>query len=137
MERLEADRRALRIRAVIDTAIYVSDGVQADLDRVLDGECYVSDGEPVLAVRATESVHTTANPLQPQEGSARRIQGQLPAPDDNTLVSQAAPKENLPLTPGSPVEAEVVLLTLPEQEPADRGLLFGDGDTNRLGRKIP
>jgi hypothetical protein len=67
LERLEADRRSVGIRAAVDGAIYVADGVQADLNRVLDRELDVPDGEPILAVRAAEGVHPLTDPLQAQE----------------------------------------------------------------------
>jgi hypothetical protein len=63
LERLEPDGRSVRIRAVVDRAIYVADGVQPDLNRVLDRKQNVPDGEPALAIRATEGVHPIPNSL--------------------------------------------------------------------------
>ena len=66
----EPNRRAVGIRAVVDGAIDVSDGVQADLDWVLDRERHMPGSEPGLAIHAAKGVHLIALPLQPQKDSA-------------------------------------------------------------------
>ena len=63
LEGPEADRRPVRIRAAVDGAIYVTDSVQADPNRVLDRELEVPNGEPILTVRAAESVDPVTDPL--------------------------------------------------------------------------
>ena len=49
---------------MIDGPVNAADGVQTDLDRSIDGKLDVTDGEPFLAIRATEGVHPDADPLK-------------------------------------------------------------------------
>src|SRR5262249_10265610 len=69
LESLESDRRTLGISTPVDGAVQGPNGIQADLNGVLGGKLYPSDGEPFLAVCATEGGHAGTQPFEAQKYS--------------------------------------------------------------------
>ena len=58
-------------------------------------------------------------------------------PDDYVLVVNTSCERDLMFSPGSPVQAEEVLVVLPEQNPTDSRLLFWCGSADCLDGEIP
>src|SRR5438093_1765666 len=134
VEGVEADRRPLGIGAVVEGAVDAADGVQAHLQRVLDGKLRMADREPTLAIGAAEGVHARTQPLQAKED---RLGGQAAAADDDILLAEASLEGDLMFTTGAPIEAEVIPFVFPEQQPASRGPLLRRHDANGLDGEVP
>lgn len=92
----------------------MADGVQTNLKLSFAEKHRLSNGEPVLTIRAAKGIYLVTTSLQPQPYSSRGAQGQPPTPDDDILVAQAASKKNFTLATRTPVEAEKVLPVSPE-----------------------